>query len=101
MWTSATVLSIEKETGNGGKRWSVEVEREGGRMRTFKVDHVVMALGIGSGIPKFPDIPGKVSNERVDRGASAHNPDRRRSGVKSCTPVNSSLRQIIWERRSQ
>ena len=65
VWTSATVTSIRREVGNGGKRWSVLVEREGGQKRTFKVDHVVLALGIGGGIPRIPDIPGQVSLERV------------------------------------
>ncbi|KAF8843041.1 FAD/NAD(P)-binding domain-containing protein [Paxillus ammoniavirescens] len=59
VWTSATVASIEKETGDSGKRWSVDVARGDGRKRTFKVNHVVLALGIGSGTPHIPDIPGK------------------------------------------
>jgi cation diffusion facilitator CzcD-associated flavoprotein CzcO len=67
VWTSATVASIEKETGDSGKRWSVRVEREDGRNRVFKVDHVVLALGIGGGLPRIPDIPGQVSIQCSDR----------------------------------
>ena len=67
VWTSATVVSIEKETGDSGKRWSVQVERADGRKRIFKVDHVVLALGIGGDLPRNPDIPGQVSIERIDR----------------------------------
>ncbi|KAF9237574.1 FAD/NAD(P)-binding domain-containing protein [Melanogaster broomeanus] len=59
VWTSATVVSIMKETGDSGKRWSVRVERGDGRKRTFKVNHVVFALGFGSGVPRIPDIPGQ------------------------------------------
>ncbi|KAG6374832.1 FAD/NAD(P)-binding domain-containing protein [Boletus reticuloceps] len=59
VWTSATVVSIEKETGDSGKHWSVHVEREDGRKRVFKVDHVVLALGIGGGLPRNPNIPGQ------------------------------------------
>lgn len=61
VWTSATVTSITKETGDNAKRWSVHVERGDGRKRTFKVNHVVLALGFGSGVPRIPDIPGQVS----------------------------------------
>jgi cation diffusion facilitator CzcD-associated flavoprotein CzcO len=67
VWTSATVVSIEKEIGDSGKRWSIQVERADGRKRVFKVDHVVLALGIGGGLPRNPDIPGQVSKERIDR----------------------------------
>ncbi|KAI9573940.1 FAD/NAD(P)-binding domain-containing protein [Boletus coccyginus] len=59
VWTSATVASIQRETGDSGKRWVVQVEREDGRKRTFKTDHVVLALGIGGGRPRNPDIPGQ------------------------------------------
>ena len=64
VWTSANVVSIERETKDSGKRWSVLVERDGGRKRTLKVDHVVLALGPGGGLPKYPDIPGQVSHRR-------------------------------------
>lgn len=67
VWTSATVTSIEKETGDSGKRWSVQVEREDGRNRVFKVDHVVLALGMGSGLPRNPDILGQVNIECLGR----------------------------------
>jgi len=67
VWTSATVTSIERETGDSGKRWTVQVERQDGRKRVFKVDHVVLALGFSGGIPRIPDIPGQVSIERIGR----------------------------------
>ncbi|KAI9573933.1 FAD/NAD(P)-binding domain-containing protein [Boletus coccyginus] len=59
VWTSATVTSIQRETGDSGRHWVVQVEREDGRKRVFKVDHVVLALGLGGGIPRNPDIPGQ------------------------------------------
>ena len=82
VWTSATVASIEKETGDSGKRWSVQVEREDGRKRVFKVDHVVLALGIGSGHSRYPNIPGQVSIERIDREPISYNLNRTSSRVR-------------------
>lgn len=73
VWTSATVTSVERETGDSGKRWSVQVERGDGRKQTFKLDHVVFALGIGSGLPRIPDIPGQVSIEHIDGDRLAYN----------------------------
>ena len=58
VWTSATVLSVEPSTK--GKRWSVRVVRGDGRERVFEVNHVVFAIGLGSGKPSMPNIPGQV-----------------------------------------
>ncbi|KAF9237573.1 FAD/NAD(P)-binding domain-containing protein [Melanogaster broomeanus] len=90
VWTSATVASITKETGDSGKRWSVRVERGDGRKRTFKVNHVVLALGIGSGVPRIPDIPGQVQFKGQVLHASEHKLATDHSGQKvavigSCT----------------
>jgi hypothetical protein len=41
-------------------KWIVEVERPGIGKRTFKVNHVVMAIGFRGGIPKMPSYPGMV-----------------------------------------
>ncbi|KAH7888534.1 FAD/NAD(P)-binding domain-containing protein [Phlebopus sp. FC_14] len=57
VWTSATVASVEP--GTQGKRWSVRVIRGDEKERTFEVNHVVFALGIGSGVGRVPDIPGQ------------------------------------------
>jgi len=58
VWTSATVVSVIP--GTQGKKWSVLVQRADGRERTFEVNHVVFALGFGSGVGRVPDIPGQV-----------------------------------------
>ncbi|KIJ68134.1 hypothetical protein HYDPIDRAFT_107789 [Hydnomerulius pinastri MD-312] len=71
VWTSATVASIEQ--GNKGKRWSVKVVRADGKERTFEVNHVVLALGIGSGIGKVPDIPGQDEFKGQILHSSKHN----------------------------
>ncbi|OAX37347.1 FAD/NAD(P)-binding domain-containing protein, partial [Rhizopogon vinicolor AM-OR11-026] len=57
VWTNATVVSVIP--GTKGKKWSVLVQRADGRERTFEVNHVVFALGLGSGVGKIPDIPGQ------------------------------------------
>ncbi|KAG1751337.1 uncharacterized protein EDB91DRAFT_1243608 [Suillus paluster] len=57
VWTSATVMSVIP--GTKGKKWSVLVQRADGRERTFEVNHVVFALGFGSGTAKIPGIPGQ------------------------------------------
>jgi cation diffusion facilitator CzcD-associated flavoprotein CzcO len=58
VWTNATVMSVIP--GTKGKKWSVLVQRADGRERTFEVNHVVFALGFGSGVGRIPDIPGQV-----------------------------------------
>ncbi|KAG8220803.1 FAD/NAD(P)-binding domain-containing protein [Butyriboletus roseoflavus] len=95
VWTSATVTSIEKETlaGDSGKRWSVQVEREDGRKRVFKVDHVVLALGIGSGRARYPDIPGQDEFKGQILHSSKHKHATDHSGKKvavigSCTSAH-------------
>ena len=94
VWTSVAAVSIEKEAGDSGKRWSVQVERAGRRKLTFKVDRVVPALGVGGDLPRNPDTPGQVSIERF-----AYNPDRMGSRVRSCARLNTSMPQVVRERR--
>ncbi|KAI6046326.1 FAD/NAD(P)-binding domain-containing protein [Pisolithus marmoratus] len=55
VWTSAEVVSVEP--GTQGKKWSVKVVRDDRGERVFQVNHVVFALGFGSGLPNIPNIP--------------------------------------------
>ncbi|EIW83191.1 FAD/NAD(P)-binding domain-containing protein [Coniophora puteana RWD-64-598 SS2] len=55
VWTSATVESVRK---GSKKRYTVSVRRVDGRERSFEVDHVVFALGIGAGLGNHPTYPG-------------------------------------------
>ncbi|KZT00877.1 FAD/NAD(P)-binding domain-containing protein [Laetiporus sulphureus 93-53] len=56
VWTSSEVSNVRKD--DDGK-WSVTVRKGDGTERTFHVDHVIMAVGFGGGVPKVPDIPGR------------------------------------------
>ncbi|KAG1751336.1 FAD/NAD(P)-binding domain-containing protein [Suillus paluster] len=71
VWTSATVMSVIP--GTKGKKWSVAVQRADGRERTFEVNHVVFALGFGSGMAKTPDIPGQDEFKGQILHSSKHN----------------------------
>lgn len=57
VWTSATVMSVTP--GTKGKKWTVTVQRADKKERIFEVNHVVFALGFGSGMGRIPDIPGQ------------------------------------------
>ncbi|KAI0917747.1 hypothetical protein AcV7_007077 [Taiwanofungus camphoratus] len=56
VWTSTTATHAEKDEND---KWTVTVQRSDGTERTFHVDHVIMALGFGGGVPRIPDFPGK------------------------------------------
>ncbi|KAG1751338.1 uncharacterized protein EDB91DRAFT_601217 [Suillus paluster] len=71
VWTSATVMSVIP--GTKGKKWSVAVQRADGRERTFEVNHVVFALGFGSGVGRIPDIPGQDEFKGQILHSSKHN----------------------------
>ena len=57
IWLSMTATSVKQNPEPD--RWDVTVKREDGTERTFHVDHVVIALGLGGGKPNIPDIPGR------------------------------------------
>jgi cation diffusion facilitator CzcD-associated flavoprotein CzcO len=48
VWTSTTVMSVAP--GKKGKKWTVTVQRANKKDRIFEVNHVVFALGFGSGM---------------------------------------------------
>jgi len=56
VWTSTTFAggSYDEQTG----RWTVELTRADGSIRTLRPRHIVMATGV-SGLPKSPEIPDR------------------------------------------
>lgn len=58
VWTNS---SVEYVTLQDDGRYEVLVKKPNGTLRVFHVDHVIMALGLGGGVPKVPTIPGAVS----------------------------------------
>ncbi|KAI6145594.1 FAD/NAD(P)-binding domain-containing protein [Pisolithus tinctorius] len=76
VWTSAEVVSVDP--GTHGKKWSVKVVRCDGRERVFHVNHVVLAMGFGSGLPNIPNIPcqdefkGQILHSSQHKRATDH-----------------------------
>lgn len=58
VWTSTTVTKAIQNTDTF--KWNVTVSRNG-KERSLVVKHIIFATGIGSDVPRFPEIPGKVS----------------------------------------
>jgi hypothetical protein len=58
IWTSTEAKKAVRDPESG--KWIVDVEREGYGPRTFRVNHIVLAVGIRGGVPKMPSYPGMV-----------------------------------------
>lgn len=58
VWTSTTVTKAIQDTNTF--KWNVTISRDG-KERSLVVKHIIFATGIGSDVPRFPEIPGKVS----------------------------------------
>ncbi|TDL21200.1 FAD/NAD(P)-binding domain-containing protein [Rickenella mellea] len=75
IWTNSTVTSLSQDSSlvsnldkPGKGAWTITIKRgdangkgEGdgeGEERTFQVDHVVFAVGLGGGVPVMPRFPG-------------------------------------------
>jgi hypothetical protein len=56
MWTSSTVTRASQDPET--KKKSVEIERENAESRSFFVNHLVFALGLGGGTPQIPGAVG-------------------------------------------
>ncbi|KAJ3985648.1 hypothetical protein F5890DRAFT_1572767 [Lentinula detonsa] len=54
VWTSSTVVEATQDANN---KWNVRVQRKDGSERVFRVNHLVIATGLGDGTPSMPDIP--------------------------------------------
>ncbi|KAF8893478.1 hypothetical protein BD779DRAFT_1759690 [Infundibulicybe gibba] len=55
VWTSTAVTVVSQGKDN---KWTVAVKRGDGQERTFVVNHVIFACGLGSGEASFPKYPG-------------------------------------------
>ena len=60
VWTKTLVEKVE-QGAPGNPRFTITVSRSDGTKRTFKVNHMVMAIGFGGGQPNMPKIPGMVN----------------------------------------
>jgi cation diffusion facilitator CzcD-associated flavoprotein CzcO len=58
VWTSSTVTRASQDPET--KKWTVEIERTNSGSRTFVVNHLVFAVGIGGGTHNMPQLPGAV-----------------------------------------
>ncbi|RDB27058.1 putative indole-3-pyruvate monooxygenase YUCCA3 [Hypsizygus marmoreus] len=56
VWTSSTVVSAKQDPATS--KWHVVIRRGDGTERTFDVNHVVFATGLGGGEAPIPQIPG-------------------------------------------
>ena len=69
VWTSTTVESFRLQDDG---RYEVVVKKADGTTRTFHVDHVIMALGFGGGVPNIPTYPGQVCQSSCHAVIFAH-----------------------------
>jgi hypothetical protein len=58
VWTSSTVTRASQDPES--KKWTVEIERSNAERRSFVVNHLVFAVGLGGGTHYVPQIPGAV-----------------------------------------
>ncbi|TFY68646.1 hypothetical protein EVJ58_g883 [Rhodofomes roseus] len=65
IWTSSKVEHAR--WNEPSKTWSVDVRR-GGRLRTMEVKHLVLATGIGGGVPSMP----AILDQNVFKGEVLH-----------------------------
>ncbi|KAF9567988.1 FAD/NAD-P-binding domain-containing protein [Agrocybe pediades] len=58
IWTSSTIHSMRLDEEK--KIWTVKVTRGGDKTeeRVLKPKYVIFAIGLGSGVPTMPDVPG-------------------------------------------
>ncbi|KDQ51395.1 hypothetical protein JAAARDRAFT_140378 [Jaapia argillacea MUCL 33604] len=84
VWTSSTVTAARQDATT--KKWTVTVERKGvngeGEQRTFTVNHLVFAVGIGGGNPYKPVYPGMDEFEGQILHSSEHKSARDHIGKK-------------------
>jgi cation diffusion facilitator CzcD-associated flavoprotein CzcO len=64
VWTSSTVTKATQDPET--KKWTVEIERTNAGSRSFVVNHLVFAVGIGGGTHNIPKIPGAVGTDVSD-----------------------------------
>ncbi|KAI0344328.1 FAD/NAD(P)-binding domain-containing protein [Trametopsis cervina] len=80
VWTSTTVTKASKSAETG--KWDVTVKRADGTERIFHVDHVVFALGLGSGRPNMPTIAGREEFQGEVLHSTEHHSAKNHLGKK-------------------
>ncbi|KAH9931311.1 FAD/NAD(P)-binding domain-containing protein [Fomitopsis serialis] len=93
VWTSSTAESV-RLLDNG--KYEVVVEKADGTTRTFVVDHVIMALGLGGGVPKFPSIPGEDEFQGQTLHSTRHKSAKDHLG-KKVVIVGACTSDTFWE----
>lgn len=56
VWTSTTLEAAAFD--EDAREWSVTLRLAGGKSRTMRVPHLVIATGVSGSLPKKPDMPG-------------------------------------------
>ncbi|OSX68219.1 hypothetical protein POSPLADRAFT_1177199 [Postia placenta MAD-698-R-SB12] len=79
VWTSTTATRVE-QTKDG--KWVVAVSKAGGPERTFHVDHVILALGFGGGVPRMPTYPNQDEFQGQILHSTQHKTGRDHIGKK-------------------
>ncbi|EPS95682.1 FAD/NAD-binding domain-containing protein [Fomitopsis schrenkii] len=79
VWTNTEAENV-KLLDNG--KYEVVVRKADGSNRTLVVDHVIMALGFGGGVPKWPSIPGQEEFQGQVLHSTQHKSGRDHVGKK-------------------
>lgn len=80
VWTSSTVTRIEQDPQT--HIWTVDIRRETGTIRTFRVKHVIFAVGWSGGAPHMPIYPGMDEFKGQILHSSQHKSARDHIGKK-------------------
>ncbi|KAI0041063.1 FAD/NAD(P)-binding domain-containing protein [Auriscalpium vulgare] len=56
VWTSSEVTSAKQDPKT--QQWALEIKRGDGAKRTFVVNHLIFAVGLGGGVMNMPSYPG-------------------------------------------
>ncbi|KAH9931312.1 FAD/NAD-P-binding domain-containing protein [Fomitopsis serialis] len=79
VWTNAEAENV-KLLDDG--KYEVVVKKGDGTKRTFTVDHVIMAVGFGGGVPKMPSFPGQEEFQGQILHSTQHKSGRDHIGKK-------------------
>lgn len=96
MWTSSTVTHARQDDN---LKWHVTVQRADGSKRKFCVDHLVLATGQGAGMPRMPNIPGRVGYSTTITPPHFNVSLRRTSRAKFCIRRSTAQLRIISVKR--